>query len=225
MVERWIARLVGNPELVMCLPTGNTPRPMYVEMGPAVAGERLSFGTATVFLLDEFGGLAADDPARCDGMLRRDLLDHIDLPAENFHRLDPEADDLDAEVADYRTKVLTAGLDLTIVGLGPNGHIGLNEPGSTVDSITRRALLHPDTKASMTAYGGDSATDWGLTVGIDEIMTSREVWLIVTGTSKAKIIQEVLEGPISPDRPASLLRDHPNARALVDAAAAVHLNR
>ncbi len=198
---------------------------MYAEMGPAVAAGRLSFETSTIFLLDEFGGLADDHPARCDGMLRRDLLDHIDLPADRFHRLDPEADDLDAEVAEYRSSVLAAGLDLTVLGLGSNGHIGLNEPGSTADSITRRALLHPDTKASMTAYGGDSSTDWGLTLGIDEIMASREIWLIVTGASKAKIVQEVLEGPITPDRPASLLRDHPNARALVDDAAAVHLNR
>ncbi len=209
----------------MCLPTGNTPRPMYVEMGPAVADDRLSFGTATVFLLDEFGGIPEDDPARCAEALQRDLLDHIDLPADNFHRLDPEAEDLDAEVADYRARVLAAGLDLTILGLGPNGHIGLNEPGSTADSVTRRALLHPETKASMAAYGGDSSTDWGLTLGIDEIMTSHEVWLIVTGTAKAQIVHEVLEGPITPDRPASLLRDHPNARALVDEAAAVHLNR
>ena len=197
---------------------------MYVEMGPAVASDRLSFSTATIFLLDEFGGIPEDDPARCAGALQRDLLDYIDLPPESFHRLHPEADDLDVELADYRSKVLAAGLDLTVLGLGPNGHIGLNEPGSAADSITRRAMLHPETKAAMEGYGG-ATSEWGLTLGIDEIMTSREVWLIVTGSSKAKIVQEVLEGPITPDRPASLLRDHPNARALVDDAAAVHLTR
>lgn len=208
----------------MCLPTGGTPRPMYVEMGPAVAADRLSFSTATIFLLDEFGGLPEGDPARCDLALQRDLLDHIDLPPERFHKFDTDAADLDAEVTDYRASVLAAGLDLTILGLGMNGHIGLNEPESTADSVTRRTLLHPETKASMLAYGGDSSTDWGLTLGIDEIMSSREVWLIVTGSAKARTVQEVLEGPITPDRPASLLRDHPNARALLDDAAAVHLS-
>lgn len=209
----------------MCLPTGHTPRAIYAQMGPAVAADRLSFNTATVFLLDEFGGLAADDPARCDAALQRDLLDHVDLPPERFHRLDPGVADLDAELANYRADVLAAGLGLTVVGLGMNGHIGLNEPGSTIESIARKTLLHPATKESMMASGGDSSTDWGLTLGIDEIMTSREVWLIVTGSAKSQIIQEVMEGPIGPERPASFLREHPNARALLDTAAAVHLDR
>jgi 6-phosphogluconolactonase/glucosamine-6-phosphate isomerase/deaminase len=192
-------------------------------MARAVSDGIVSFGQATVFLLDEFGGLDEGDPGRCDVMIQRDLLDLIDLPADRFHRLDPSAPDLDAEAERYRTTVQATGLDLTLVGLGMNGHVGLNEPGSLAGSITRRVGLRAETRESMLGYGGERSATWGITLGLSEIMSSRELWLLVSGESKAAIAREVVAGPIAVDRPASLLRSHHNYRVFLDESAGADL--
>jgi len=223
VAERWGDILRTEPDLVMCLPTGATPKPVYAAIAGAVAAGDLSFAASTVFLLDEFGGLAPGDPGRCDTMIRRDLLDGIDLPETSFHRFDPDEEDLDHEVARYWSSVVTAGLDLTIVGLGLNGHVGLNEPGSAFDSPARRVELQPTTLASQDRYGGDHPATWGLTLGMVEILSSQELWLIVTGAAKAEITAAVLEGPITPDVPGSLLRDHNNLTVFLDEPAASQL--
>ena len=189
-------------------------------MGEAVAAERVSFAESTVFLLDEFGGLAPGDPGRCDTMIRRDLLDVIDLPETSFNRFDPDEEDLDHEVARYWSSVVATGLDLTIVGLGMNGHVGLNEPGAAIDSPARLVDLQATTLASQGRYGGDHPATWGLTLGLAEILSSQEVWLIVTGAAKAEITKAVLEGPITPEVPGSLLRTHDNLTVLLDESAA-----
>ena len=219
----WIERLTLNPRLVMCLPTGVTPRSLYAAMGDAVAAGGVTFAEATVFLLDEFGGLDPGDPSRCDTMMQRDLLDRIDLPAASFHKFDPDQADLAHEVARYWSSVVSSGLDLTIVGLGGNGHVGLNEPGSEADSPARRVELAGSTRDAMVRYGGDHPATWGLTLGMAEVLASQELWLIVTGAAKAEITKAVLEGPITPDVPGSLLRNHPNVVAFLDESAAAEL--
>jgi len=212
----WRDRLRSNPRLRMCLPSGHTPNPIFAAMGQSVAAGQISFKQAEIFALDEFGGLAPDDEGLCANMLRRYLLKHIDLPEKNFHGIDPNAKD----VAQEYDQLIGQGFDLTLLGIGLNGHLGMNEPGSSIDGATRRVELHPTTVASSAKYlTHKNLPTWGVAVGLKHLLGSKEVWLLANGPKKAQIIQRAAKGPVSNDVPASLLRNHPNAFFMVDAEA------
>ena len=216
VADLWADRLSGKPELTMCLPTGSTPKPVY----RAIAGHA-DFSKAKVFLLDEFG-LEPRDPGRCDVMLEEMLFSRLDAqPA--FDRLDPQAPDLDAECERYSAAIAQDGIGLTMLGLGANGHLGFNEPGSEYDSTTRVVALANETIAGLGSYGTMSTTSWGMTMGLAEILSSDEVWLLVSGEHKAQILRRTLVGPVDTDVPASFLRMHSNVIVWVDEAAASQL--
>jgi glucosamine-6-phosphate deaminase len=212
-----VRRLQVRPDLRICLPTGSTPVPVYDRIAAAVARREVSFSRAAVFLLDEFGGVSKDDPGRCDQMLRRWLLDRIDLPVAQYHRFDLDGD-IDAECARFEALLDPEGCDLTLLGIGGNGHIGMNEPGSAADTVTRRVALAPATIAASARYFGRTSNlpSWGVTLGVGTIRRSEEVWLIATGTAKAHIVRATLRGPLTTAVPASLLQDHPNTVLMAD---------
>lgn len=173
-----------------------------------------------MFLLDEFC-LPAGDPARCDEVFQRDLLAHLGAPPSAVHSFDPGLPNSEKECARIEGLIEDGGLDLTLLGLGGNGHLGLNEPGTKADDPTRVVRLAPSTKSAATdRYGSVVEPEGGLTIGMGPILASREIWLLVTGSHKADILNRVLNGPIGPDVPASFLREHPNAVVLVDESAA-----
>ncbi|HKQ38739.1 MAG TPA: glucosamine-6-phosphate deaminase [Verrucomicrobiae bacterium] len=212
----WRDRLRTNPKLRMCLPSGHTPNPIFAAMGKSVAAGQVSFKQAEIFALDEFGGLPPDDEGLCANMLQRYLLKHIDLPPQNFHRIDPNGKNVAQEYDGF----IGAGFDLTLLGIGLNGHLGMNEPGSPIDGTTRRVELHPTTVASSAKYlTHKNLPTWGVAVGLKHLLGSKEVWLLANGTKKVEIIQRATKGPVSNDVPASLLRNHPNAFFMVDAEA------
>jgi glucosamine-6-phosphate deaminase len=221
VVTCWCERLTTTPRLRMCLPAGHTPQPIYAAMGRAVAAGRISFREAEIFVLDEYGSLAADDPGRCSNMLRRDLLDHIDLPPGRFHGLDTATAEYERVCRAYDGLIARGGLDLTLLGIGRNGHLGMNEPGSDPAGKTRRVELHASTVAASARYLSHTRLPtWGITVGLEPLLDSREVWLLASGAGKADIVRRAVDGPIGPDVPASLLRGHPNCLVWLDAAAA-----
>jgi len=216
----WRDRLRTKPDLKMCLPSGTTPAGIYAETSHGARTGLVSFERARVFALDEFGGLAADDPGRTRHTLQRQLIDAVDLPPTAFHFLDPDDPDIAQHCMDYEA-AMGDGLDLMLLGIGLNGHLGMNEPGSSVDSSTRRVELHGTTVQSSARYfAHDNLPHWGLTVGLRNILASKEVWLIANGAAKAAIIHQTVRGDISSSNPASLLRRHPNCSLFVDAAAA-----
>jgi glucosamine-6-phosphate deaminase len=221
----WRDRLRTNPRLRLCLPSGHTPNPIYTAMGRSVARGDVSFREAQIIALDDFGGLAADDPGRCRNMLQRYLLEQIDLPKKNFHFIDTEAHDLDAVCRDYDRLIEEGGgFDLTLLGIGLNGHLGLNEPGSAPDSTTRRVQLHESTiKASAGYLTHGELPAWGVGVGLKHLLGSKEVWLLASGQKKADIIARTIKGEITNHVPASLLRSHPNSSFFVDAGASAAL--
>jgi glucosamine-6-phosphate deaminase len=135
VADRLVAYLNDQPTSRICLPTGETPRPLYTAVAPLI-----DVSSATVFLLDEFG-LPPGSPARCDSMLERDLLGSLEHPPRAYHRLDVNASDPVDECERFDSLVADEGLDLTLLGLGGNGHLGLNEPGTAPDSPTRVAEL------------------------------------------------------------------------------------
>jgi glucosamine-6-phosphate deaminase len=208
----WPGRVAGRlsemlvPDRRICLATGATTRPIY--------RHTTATGSPEVFLLDEFGGLPEDDPARCASMLRRDI------PELPFHAPDVDAPDPDEAAHEYGALISKGGLDLAVVGLGRNGHVGMNEPGSTPDSTTRVVSLHDVTATGALTYGASTKPKWGITVGISELLWARELWLVVSGRAKSGILDRVMKGPIDAEVPATFLHEHPNAVVLADAAAA-----
>jgi len=220
----WRDRLRTNPELKMCLPSGSTPAGIYAEMSRSVGAGLVSFARASVFVLDEFGGLGPDDPGRTRNTLQHQLLDHVDLPPTAFHYLDPEDADLPRHCTRYDA-LIGAAVDLMLLGIGLNGHLGMNEPGSPPDSPTRRVELHETTIQSSAKYfAHQNLPRWGVTVGLGTILASKEVWLLANGPAKARIVQQTVEGPIGSANPASLLRRHRNCSVLVDADAGALLS-
>jgi glucosamine-6-phosphate deaminase len=211
------------PTLRVCLPTGLTPVPVYERLVAAVQRREISLARVEIFLLDEFGGVPPSDPGRCDQMLRRSLLDHVDVSEERFHRFDLGGD-VEAECAKYE-ELVGPGCDLTVLGIGTNGHVGMNEPGSPADSLTRRVALSEETIAASVRYFGRShdLPTWGVTSGIGTILRSRDIWLLATGAGKAPIVSRLVDGPVSPSVPASLLREHSGVRLMADDDALAHV--
>ncbi len=212
-------RLRTNPSLRVCLPTGDTPVPVYDAVVELAWARACSFERATVVLLDEWVGLAPGDPARCDTRIHAALIDRLPAPPAALHVID--ADDPSAEAAAGRHDEVARDLDLVVLGLGMNGHVGFNEPGSMPDSPTRvLPLTDASRDAARARYGSRAVPAAGITIGMDRILAAREVWLLVTGVGKAAVLRRALHDPESPDCPASYLRRHPNLLVLADDAAA-----
>ena len=212
--------LAAKPEAVLALPAGTTPRPVYAALVRRHRSGGPSFARATVFTLDEYAGIAPDHPASFRRFLDDELLRHVDLPTA--HAPDAIAADLDAACARYEREITAAGgLDLCLLGIGGNGHIAFNEPGSPFDSRVRVVDLAPETRATAAAaFGGAAVPARALTVGIATILSARRCVLLAHGAGKAPVIARALGEPPSPALPASALQRHANATIILDAAAA-----
>ncbi len=214
VTERWSAFMQETSTARLCLPTGETPRPLYALAAPAI-----DFTDALIFLLDEFD-LPPGNQARCDEMINRDFLDLLSQPPAAVDMLGFGVASLAEECRRFEDLVDDGGLDLTLLGVGTNGHLGLNEPGSLRDSPTRVVEVAASTAAGAHRYGTVERPTRGMTLGLRPILDSREIWLLVTGSNKASILERLMNGPIGPDVPASFLRDHPNVTVLADRSAA-----
>ncbi len=220
VASRLLAALDANRGMRLVLPTGDTPSPVYAELA-ARAADR--FGEAVVLGLDEWVGLPAHDPARCDGRLRRELLDRLVAPPA-FREIAVDAFPSPDRAAREHDVHAQAGLDLVVLGLGGNGHVGFNEPGSTPTSPTRVVRLAEATlDASVERYGATLRPSGGITLGMDRILAAGAVWLLATGSRKAAILARALHAPESPECPASFLRRHPALTVFADEPAAVRL--
>jgi glucosamine-6-phosphate deaminase len=220
----WRDRLHTKPDLRICLPSGTTPVGIYAEMSRSARAGLVSFERASVFALDEFGGVAPNDPGRTRHTLQCQLIDAIDLPPAAFHFLDPDDPDIAQRCMDYDAAI-GDGFDLMLLGIGLNGHLGMNEPGSPVDSSTRQVELQGTTIQSSARYfAHQNLPHWGLTVGLKTILASKEVWVLANGAAKAAITEQTVRGDISSSNPASLLRRHPNCSLFVDAGAGALLD-
>jgi glucosamine-6-phosphate deaminase len=217
-------RLGARPGLVVCLPTGSTPTPLYDRLPAVLATRQVSAGGATVVVLDDYLGLPVGHPARCEAVLRRAVLERLTPAPAGFIAFDVDAPDPTAACAAFDAAVAAAGgLDLVVLGLGRNGHVGMNEPGSPADAPTRVVELAPSTREAARGYGIDPPPTHGVTLGMAGIAAAREIWLLATGEDKAAILGATLDGPMTAEVPASLLRDHPRLRVIVDDAAAADM--
>ena len=215
-------RLRARPGLRLLLPTGRTPLGMYESLRAHGSNGDLPVDRAEVFQLDEYVGLGPSNERSFASALTRDL---GELPFGTVHLLDGAAADLDARLARHQALLDEAPVDLAVVGLGRDGHVAFDEPGSTLAQGMRRVRLADTTRT-------DAAEDFGaleavpreaVTVGLRTIAAARELIVLVTGAAKAGALRRMLEGDATPASPASLLRDHPRLTVVCDSAAASEL--
>jgi glucosamine-6-phosphate deaminase len=223
-------RRVAGSRAVLGLATGSTPIGIYRELIRLHREEGLDFSDVVTFNLDEYYPMNPDSIHSYHRYMRENLFNQINVRPENIHlpRGDVPRDDVDVECELYEAAIRDAGgIDLQILGIGKTGHIGFNEPGSGVDSRTRRISLDTVTRrdAAGDFFGEDNVPTEAITMGVATIMDAREVALIATGEHKSAIIRRAVEGEPDPDVAATYLQQHPNAVFYVDVAAAAELTR
>jgi glucosamine-6-phosphate deaminase len=231
-LSREAARLVARQILlkedsVLGLPTGETPIGMYRELVRMSREGLLNFSKVITFNLDEYVGLEPSHPQSFHHYMQVHLFGHLAIPPEQIHIPDGTAADLEEECQRYEEEIARhGGIDLLVLGLGLNGHIGFNEPGSDWGTMTRLVALSEETRRREAGrFGGlDLVPTQAITMGIKTIMRARRLLLLASGEEKAGIVREVLQGPIVKEVPASILQLHPDATMILDAAAASKLN-
>lgn len=217
----------GNPHAVLGLATGSSPLSIYDHLARRVTAGQLTLAGATAFMLDEYVGLPADHSQRYRNVIARDFTGKVDLDPGRVHGPDGLADDLTGACARYEEAISTAGgIDLQILGVGSDGHIGFNEPGSSLASRTRLKTLTAQTRADNARFFDDdpaAVPTHCLTQGLGTILGARHALLIATGRHKAHAVHQVAEGPLTAMWPGSILQLHPHATIIVDRPAASRL--
>lgn len=207
-------------KFVLGLPTGSSPEGMYACLVKANKEGRVSFKNVITFNMDEYVGLPESHPESYHSFMARNLFDHIDIPREQIHILNGNAKDLDEECRHYEEMICQAGgIDLFIGGIGPDGHIAFNEPGSSLCSRTRQKTLTTDTIiANARFFDGDvlKVPTTALTVGVGTVMDAREVMILVNGHHKARALQAAVEGSVNHMWTISALQMHPHGIIVCD---------
>ena len=231
-VAREIATRVADaleqkPGLVLGLPTGRTPLLFYEELAALARAGKADFSRATTFNVDEFVGVPASHPGSYRTFMQRHLFDHVDIDPSRINFLDGNARDATEECCRYEQAIDNAGgIDLLILGIGTNGHIGFNEPADGLAARTHRVTLKPETRRSNAAlFGGDpdAVPAEALSMGIGTILDAKSVVLLATGERKAACVEQLVAGPITTHLPASFLQLHPEVEIMLDTAAATRL--
>ena len=212
-----LAAIRRDPRAVLGLPTGRTPVGMYERVVAECAREYACFRDVATFNLDEYAGIACEHPGSYCSFMKRHLFDFIDIDPANAHIPDGTAPDLDAECARYEQSITAAGgLGLTFLGLGGNGHIAFNEPGTPFASRTRVVALSEQTRAANAAlFAGAGVPTHAITIGIATILESRQIVLLAGGASKRAAIERLRGGDVSEAFPASALWWHRNVHVIV----------
>jgi len=212
----------SRPDAVLGLATGGSPLPVYA----ALDGHRLDMSRIRGFALDEYVGLPAGHPESYAEVVRREVTERLHLDPANVFVPDGGAENPDEAARDYDLAIArTGGIDVQILGIGHNGHLAFNEPGSALDSRTRVEVLTERTRQANARYF-DSLEDVPercITQGLGTILEARQLLLVVNGTDKADILREALAGPVSPECPGSVLQLHPHVTVVADEAAAARL--
>ncbi|HZS90788.1 MAG TPA: glucosamine-6-phosphate deaminase [Chloroflexota bacterium] len=220
--------IASKPDAAVILATGETPMGMYRELAAIRQRSGLDTSRLRVFQLDAYLGLGPDDPRSLYGWMKRSFLDPMQIPDTNVVRLPGDAPDPRAVCAAYEQAVEAAGgIDLSVLGLGPNGHLGFNEPPAEPRSPSRVIDLTEESIESNARYWGgrDRVPRQALTAGMSVLLASRHVLLVASGERKAGILQRALQGPVTPQVPASYLQQAPRLTVIADQDAAALLRR
>lgn len=214
-----VSLLQSNPKAVLGLATGSSPVGVYAKLVEMHRKNLVSFSKATSFNLDEYVGLPVDHPQSYRSFMNEHLFNHIDIDPSQTHIPNGNAADLEAECLAYDKMLEDNGpVDLQILGIGSNGHIGFNEPDANLSSKTHVVDLLEGTREANARFFDklDDVPRQAITMGIGGILKARQILLLVRGAGKAEAIRNAVEGPITTQCPASLLQSHPNVIVLVD---------
>ena len=226
---RMFAKLIRKkPDAVLGLATGSTPCLLYAELCRQHEEEGLDFSGITSFNLDEYVGLDGEHPSSYRRFMQQVLFDQVNVKPDRVYLPDGKSNDIPATCADYENSICTAGgIDLQVLGLGSDGHIGFNEPSSSLASRTRIKTLTRETREDNARFfdSADEVPRHCITMGIGTIMEARQIVLLAFGEHKATAVKQVVEGPISAMWPATILQMHPSAVVLLDDAAASRLDQ
>ncbi len=220
LAARVLGQIIAQPSVVLGLPTGRTPLGLYRELRERSGDGRIDWSGVRTFNLDEFAGLDPSHPNSYRAFMQAELFDHVSIDPANIGFLDGAAGDLKDECRRYEAAIEEAGgIDLQILGIGGNGHIGFNEPADGLCATTHVAHLEKESRQSnATLFGGDwtAVPERALSMGIATILGAREIILIATGAEKADAVHGLIEGLISTRLPASLLQVHHRVTVMVD---------
>lgn len=223
LAQRLLDAIRHRPTLVLGLPTGRTPLALYHELVSRAVSEPADWSAVRTFNLDEFVGLGLGDPSSYRSFMQTRLFDQVNVDPAHIGFLDGRAADLEAECARYEDAIAAAGgLDVVILGIGANGHIGFNEPADTLVARTHRAVLGEPTRAANAWwFDGDvrRVPREALTMGMGTILGARTVVLMATGDGKAEAVAATMAGGITTRLPASFLQLHPRVTMMLDEAA------
>ncbi len=212
---------------VLGLPSGSTPIPTYNELIERNKRGDISFGHVITFNMDEYIGIPQDHPESYHTFMHKKLFDHIDIPKENIHILNGNADNLVKECSEFEQRILKyGGIDIFLGGIGMDGHIAFNEPGSSLSSRTRiKSLCYDTIQANSRFFKNDMhrVPTTALTVGVGTIMDAKEVLILCVGYKKARALKEVVEGSINHMWPASILQIHQKCILVCDEPATMEL--
>ena len=226
---RIVSQLIAEkPDAVLGLATGSTPLPLYRKLAELHRAGRLDFSRVTTFNLDEYLGLAPEHPCSYHSFMREHFFDHVNVAKDRFHIPDGLTENVPEFCRSYDEAIRVAGgIDLQVLGIGKNGHIGFNEPSSSLASRTRIKTLSEQTiRDNARFFGSDERVPRHvITMGVGTILESRRCILMAFGESKAQAVARMVEGPLTAMVPASALQWHPKVHVFVDEAAASLLSR
>ncbi len=237
LVSKWAANYVAkrinefkpatSKPFLLGLPTGSSPLGMYKELIKLNSAKKVTFKNVITFNMDEYVGLPEEHPASYHYYMRNNFFDHIDIPAKNINILDGNAKNLDAECERYEKKMKQAGgIELFTGGVGPDGHIAFNEPGSSLASRTRVKTLTQDTIIANSRFFDNDVNKvpkTALTVGVATVMDSKEVLIIASGHSKARALHHAIDQGVNHLWTVSVLQLHPKTIIVCDEDSAVEL--
>jgi glucosamine-6-phosphate deaminase len=211
----------ARPDASLGLPTGRTPLGMYAELARRAAAGEAGLQACAAFAIDELHGVPNAHAATNASYFRERT-----LPFAELHVMDSDAADPDAQCERFARLIADAGgLDLVVLGIGVNGHLAFNEPGSAFDSRARRVALADETRQPYVAHFGslEATPAFGLTIGLADIMAAKQTLLLASGAAKAAAVARALEGPVTEDVPASVLQRHGDLTVVLDREAAAGL--
>ena len=219
--------ILAKPACVLGLATGSTPIPLYKELIRREKAGKIDFSRVRSANLDEYKGLAPDHPQSYRRFMQENLFDHISIKPENTIVPDGLAADIPAMCLDYERKIEDwGGIDIQLLGLGHDGHIGFNEPCDHFPIMTHEVQLTEMTREANKRFFSslDEVPTAALTMGIGTVMAARKIVMIITGADKAEILHKVFNGPVKPEVPGSILQFHPDVTVICDETAASRLS-
>lgn len=213
------SQIILNPKSILGLATGSTPLGMYQELVAMYNRGELDFSEVTTFNLDEYYGLPQHHDSSYFMYMMKNFFQHVNLPRTNIHIPDGMAENVVKECLEYEEKIrIAGGIDLQILGIGSNGHIGFNEPGPKLNVTTHLVELSEKTITDNSRFFDrkEDVPREALSVGIATIMQAKKIVLLASGVSKAEAIREMTSGYVNTQVPASILQTHPNVTLIVD---------